>query len=272
MVTTTAPLAGLPAGAPGDGAPVDTPGLWPEIPPGLLRPSRYLEILIPARNEARRLPHALLRMIRYLADQPYPSSLVVIDNGSVDRTVDLVNRLGTAQVPVHLVGCAQPGKGAAVRRGILTSRARFLGYMDADLATPIETLDYVVPLLEGGYQAVFGSRRIGGATLAEPQPGNRLLGGAVFRALAHRILPGVADTQCGSKFFTGDLARAVIGQVKVTGFAFDVDLLRAVLAMDVKAAEIPVVWSDQPGSTLHALRDGVHAAADVFRMGLRSGY
>lgn len=270
-ITTTSQTEG-PAGAPRPASPAETPGSWPEIPPTLMRPPRYFEILIPARDEARRLPHALMRMIRYLEDQPYASSLVVIDNGSVNRTVDLVNRLGTPRVPVHLIGCAEPGKGAAVRRGILTSRARFLGYMDADLATPVEMLDYVVPLLEGGYQAVFGSRRIGGATLAEPQQGNRLVGGAVFRALARRILPDIADTQCGCKFFTGDLARAVISQLHVTGFAFDVELLRAVLAMDVNVAEVPVVWSDQPESTLRTLRDGVRAAADVYRLGRRNGY
>jgi dolichyl-phosphate beta-glucosyltransferase len=239
------------------------------IPRALMRPPCDVEILIPAKDEARRLPHALLRMIRYLEQQPYTSSLVVIDNGSVDRTVNLVNRLGSGRVPIRLVGCAERGKGAAVRRGVLTSSARFVGYMDADLATPIETLDFIVPLLEGGYQAVIGSRRIGGATLAEPQPGKRVLGGMVFRVLARQILPSIADTQCGCKFFTAQTARAAIAGLRTAGFAFDVELLRAVIALDVNIVEIPVVWSDQEGSTLNGLRDGVKAAADVFRLARR---
>src|SRR6266567_7572358 len=161
------------------GAPRTEPG----IPAALMRPPCDVEILIPAKNEARRLPHALFRMIRYLEQQRYSSALAVIDNGSVDRTVNLVRRLGSGRVPIHLVGCAERGKGSAVRRGILTSRARFVGYMDADLATPIETLDLVLPLLESGYQAVVGSRHINGAVLAERQPVNRVLGGMVFRAM-----------------------------------------------------------------------------------------
>jgi dolichyl-phosphate beta-glucosyltransferase len=250
--------------------PAEAPDAPAVIPAALMRPPCDVEILIPAKNEARRLPHALFRMIRYLEQQPYSSALAVIDNGSVDRTVNLVKRLGSGRVPIHLVGCAERGKGAAVRRGVLTSSARLVGYMDADLATPIETLDFIVPLLNGGYQAVIGSRHIGGATLAEPQPGKRVLGGAVFRLLARRILPDIEDSQCGCKFFTAETARAAIGDLRVTGFAFDVELLRAVLALDVNVVEIPVVWSDQEGSTLNGLRDGVKAAFDVFRLGRRS--
>jgi len=267
--------AGAPAGAgrtAGTGGPAPAPEAWPGIPQALLRPPCDVEILIPAKNEARRLPHALFRMIRYLEQQSYTSSLVVIDNGSVDRTVNLVKRLGSGRVPIHLVGCAERGKGAAVRRGVLTSSARFVGYMDADLATPIETLDFIVPLLKGGYQAVIGSRHVGGATLAEPQPGRRILGGAVFRLLARRILPGIEDSQCGCKFFTAETARAAVNELQVTGFAFDVELLRAVIALDVNIVEIPVVWSDQEGSTLNGLRDGVKAVADVFRLARRSGF
>src|SRR6266581_288581 len=186
------------------GAPRTEPG----IPAALMRPPCDVEILIPAKNEARRLPHALFRMIRYLEQQRYSSALAVIDNGSVDRTVNLVKRLG--------------------------------------------------------------SGRIGGATLAEPQPGSRILGGAVFRFLAQRILPGIEDSQCGCKFFTAVTARAAIRDLRVTGFAFDVELLQAVLALDVNIVEIPVVWSDQEGSTLNGLRDGIKAVADVFRLARRS--
>ena len=131
----------------------------PYIPAVMQRAPCHLEILIPARDEVRRLPHTLMHTVRYLEAQPYSSSVVVIDNGSVDQTSDLVARTWSDRVPVHLTGCAQPGKGAAVRRGILTSRAKFIGYMDADLATPIETLDIVMPLLDE-FQAVVGSRRM----------------------------------------------------------------------------------------------------------------
>jgi dolichyl-phosphate beta-glucosyltransferase len=247
---------------------IDDSGEEPGIPAVLMRDPCHLEVLIPARDEARRLPGTLTRTIEYLETQPYSSSVVVIDNGSVDHTADLAARAWSERVPVHLTGCAQPGKGAAVRRGILTSQARFLGYMDADLATPIETLDIVVPLLSD-FQAVVGSRRIRGAALAKRQPPHRAVSGMVFRAMASRVLPGIADTQCGFKFFAGDLARTVAHQLHIDGFAFDVELLRAITEIGVPVKEIPVVWSDKEGSTLHALRDGARAAADLLRLARR---
>ena len=137
--------------------PALTPGLADtarppqEIPAVLLRASCDLEVLIPARNEARRLPTTLANTVRYLEAQTYSSRVVVIDNSKLDRTSDLAAQVWYRRVPVHLTGCAQPGKGAAVRRGLLTSRARFIGYMDADMATPIDTLDIVLPLLESGW-------------------------------------------------------------------------------------------------------------------------
>lgn len=239
-----------------------------DLPAAVLRASCDLEILIPSLNEARRLPHTLARTIEYLEAQPYSSSVVVIDNGSVDQTSDLAARTWSDRVPVVLTGCAQPGKGAAVRRGFLTSRARFVGYMDADLATPIETLDVVVPLLDD-FPVVVGSRRVSGAAFATRQPAHRVLSGMMFRAVANRVLPGLSDTQCGFKFFAGDLVRAVARRLCIDGFAFDVELLRAIADIGVPIKEIPVIWSNKEGSTLRSLRDGTQAAADVVRIARR---
>jgi dolichyl-phosphate beta-glucosyltransferase len=239
------------------------------FPSGLMRETCDLEILIPSLNEAGRLPGTLDRTVEYLAAQRYSSSVVVIDNGSIDQTVDLVAQMRPGRVPVSVIGCARPGKGAAVRRGIQTSRARFVGYMDADLATPIETLDAVVPLLTSGSQAVVGSRRVDGAVFAQRQPFLRLAGGTAFRVMASRVLRGIADTQCGFKFFSGDLARAVAGQLSIDGFAFDVELLSAVVQRGATVTEVPVVWADRKGSSLRPGTDGARAIADVFRLSRR---
>lgn len=236
-----------------------------DIPAALLRSSCHLEILIPARNEVRRLPDTLIQAVRYLERQPYSSSVVVVDNGSVDQTSDLAARRWSDRVPVRLTGCDRPGKGAAVRRGFLTSRARFVGYMDADMATPIETLDMVMPLLEE-YPVVVGSRYIGGAAFARRQPLHRAVSGTAFRAMANRLLPGIADTQCGFKFFAGDVARSVARKLRIDGFAFDIELLKAIIEMGMQVKEVPVVWSDREGSTLRAFRDGARATADVMRL------
>jgi glycosyltransferase involved in cell wall biosynthesis len=210
-----------------------------------------------------------VQAVRYLEAQPYSSSVVVIDNGSADSTVDLVARIRSQRVAVDVIGCAEPGKGSAVRRGIVTSQARFIGYMDADLATPIETLDLVVPLLESGYQAVVGSRHVKGAIRAERQSVQRVLGGMVFRAMARQVLPGIADTQCGFKFFAGSAVRAFAHELRVGGYAFDIELLRRIIDHGMPVKEVPVVWSDRDGSTFHALRDGTRSALDLLHMAYR---
>jgi dolichyl-phosphate beta-glucosyltransferase len=125
-----------------------------------------------------------------------------------------------------------------------------------------------VPLL-GDSQAVVGSRRADGAVLARRQPVHRTIGSMVFRAMAQRMLHGLTDTQCGFKFFAGDLARMVARKLSIDGFAFDVEMLWAISEMDISIKEIPVIWSDAKGSTLHALRDGTRAAADLYRLGRR---
>src|SRR5208282_5315354 len=148
-----------------------------------------------------------------------------------------------------------------------TSRAQFIGYMDADLATPIETLDVVVPLL-GEFRAVVGSRRAGGATLVKRQPAHRVVSIMMFRAVANLVVHGLADTQCGFKFFAGDLARTAARQLRIDGFAFDVELLRAVTNMGVLVKEVPVMWTDKKGSTLRTL-DGARATMDLLRLAYR---
>jgi dolichyl-phosphate beta-glucosyltransferase len=235
-----------------------------EFPVILRRNPCYLEVLIPARNEAGRLPRTLERTIEYLDAQKYSAAVVVIDNGSFDHTADIATAKWSGRVPVYVTGCVRPGKGAAVRHGILGSRADVVGYMDADLATPIETLDVVLPLLER-YQAVVGSRYVRGATLVKRQPLLRSAGGRVFHGLAHRVLPGIADTQCGFKFFSGEFARMIAPRLTVDGFAFDVEMLRAVHDLGGRIKEVPVAWTDSRESSLNP-RDGARATMELYRL------
>jgi glycosyltransferase involved in cell wall biosynthesis len=228
-----------------------------------------LEVIIPAYNESDRLRQTIAAAAAYLAAQPYSAALVVVDNGSVDTTADIaaVGRLGP--VPVHLIGCSRPGKGAAIQRGVLTSEARFVGFVDADLATPMETLDRVVPLLEGGTSVVVGSRRCAGASYEVEQTPVRRLGSWVFHQLAQMVVPGVDDTQCGFKFFRGPAAKKIFDSCTVNGFAFDVELLALARRLGYDVVEVPVAWSDRDGSTFSALRDGPRAMSDILSTAVR---
>jgi dolichyl-phosphate beta-glucosyltransferase len=227
------------------------------------RPPVEVEVIIPAFNEERRLPGTVAGTLAYLAGRSWSSAVVVVDNASVDRTAEITRRFPRPAVPVHVIGCSERGKGSAVRRGILTSSARFIGFIDADNATPIASLDEAMILLHRGYDAVIGSRRVAGARYEVEQSLTRRGGGWAFRRLTRLVLPDIADTQCGFKFFRGAPAREIAEHCHINGFAFDVELLSRLLRTGHAVAERPVAWSDRPGSTFSARRDGLRTMADL---------
>ncbi|WP_370153799.1 glycosyltransferase [Streptacidiphilus sp. EB129] len=234
----------------------------------LRRPPVDLEIVVPAFNEESRLPGTLTEVVGYLESRPWSSAIVVVDNDSVDGTLEAVGRFAHSPVKTYAIGCSEHGKGAAVRRGVVTSTARYTGFIDADNATPIASLDQVMALLRQGYPAVIASRRAVGARYEVEQSLVRRGGGWMFRAAAHLLLPDIADTQCGFKFFDGPLVRAVAGNCHIKGFAFDVELLAQIDRAGRRIAEVPVVWTDVPGSTFSARRHGLRSMSDLVRISL----
>jgi dolichyl-phosphate beta-glucosyltransferase len=236
------------------------------VHPLRLRPPVDLEIIVPALNEERRLASTIAASVEHLAAQPWTSAIVVVDNGSVDRTSDVVRQFSGRAVPVSVIGCARLGKGAAVRRGIVTSTAGIVGFMDADLATPIETIDRVLPLLATGCDAVIGSRHAALATLRLGQPLHRRVGGWAFRRLSRQLLSEFADTQCGFKFFRREVIAPLVASARVDGFAFDVEMLAQLVYAGHRVVEIPVDWTNDAASTFSAWRHGWTTFHDVLRL------
>jgi dolichyl-phosphate beta-glucosyltransferase len=233
------------------------------------RSAADLEVIIPAFNEVDRLPLTLRRTVEFLGAQPWRSRVVVVDNGSVDDTPGAVWRFTDGldgAVPVEVVGCARPGKGAAVRRGLLSSTSQFVGFFDADLATPVETLSTAMGHLQQGTTAVIASRHVTGASFVRPQPLGRRVGGAAFRLLARTLVCGVHDTQCGFKFFERDAVMRALVQCQTTGFAFDVELLQRIQHDGGSIVEIPVAWTDDTRSTFRPVRDGLASFGAVLQM------
>jgi glycosyltransferase involved in cell wall biosynthesis len=249
------------------GSVVPTPIPSASSPPP--RPAADLEIAIPAFNEAARLPETLRRTIDFLRDQPWSSRIVIVDNGSCDGTSDVVRAVGgraRSRVPVDLVGCARPGKGAAVRRALLSSKSRFVGFFDADLSTPVETLGVAMTYLEAGAAAVIASRHTPGSRFVEPQPAARQLGGAAFRLLTRSMVKGVRDTQCGFKFFERQAVTHALVRCRTAGFAFDVELLREIQRNGLEIIELPVAWSHAEASSFRPWRDGIASFGAVLQM------
>jgi dolichyl-phosphate beta-glucosyltransferase len=225
-----------------------------------------LDIVVPVFNEEQRLGPTLRALTAHTATLPMAVRVTVVDNGSVDRTAEVVDEVAARRpdnTAVRLIGCARQGKGAAVRRGMLASTARWRGFCDADLSTPPGVLDDVLGRLQQGRPVVIGSRRIPGAGYVVPQPLVRRVGSSTFRLLTRPLVGGVADTQCGFKFFTADAAERIFRRVTANGFAFDVEVLAVAARLGLPVEEVPVRWTDQAGSSFSVWTHGRRVLSEV---------
>jgi dolichyl-phosphate beta-glucosyltransferase len=237
--------------------------------PSALHPAS-VEIVIPARNEARRLPEGLAALCAKAATLPLRTAILVVDSASTDGTGDIVRAWPPGPVPVGLLRCDRPGKGVAVREGMLATRAPFVGFCDADMATDLSALDHAISLLAAGHLMVIGSRALGASLVEARSSVARRVGAAMFRTLARRIVPGATDTQCGFKFFSGPLVRAAAASLRTPGFAFDIELIANCMRLGAALTEIPVCWLDMPGSTFSVRRHSAAAFRDIASIWLRS--
>jgi dolichyl-phosphate beta-glucosyltransferase len=216
-----------------------------------------LSLILPAYNEAHRLPPFLTTVRAYL-DQHYPGcyEVIVVDDGSqdgLDRVLAQVAADWPALRPLRHE--RNQGKGAAVRTGVLASRGQRVLFADADGATPIDQEPRLAAALDRGAQVAVGSRLAEGDGLNRSRQWFRGLGGRAFAALARRLLGlSVRDPQCGFKMFVGDVARRLFVDVRETGYLFDLELLSRAARQGLTVAEIPVNWQEIPGGHLRLFR------------------
>jgi dolichyl-phosphate beta-glucosyltransferase len=213
-------------------------------------------VVVPAFNEATRLPPYLDEVLGFFEGRGEPYEVLVVDDGSTDATVDTVRALARRH-PALRVLClgANRGKGAAVRAGMLAARGDVRLFTDADGATPITELKRLEPALLAGAEVVIGSRVLFDPGVSVRTRPHRVAAGRVFNWLVARLgLRGVADSQCGFKIFTGAAAERLFGALRTEGFGFDVEILLRAQAAGDHVVEVAVNWADQPGSKVGVLR------------------
>lgn len=229
-----------------------------------------LSVVIPAYNEARRLPATLTEVVRYLSNRPawLPAEILVVDDGSKDRTLEVAGSTTTTD-SITIQCLRHPrnrGKGAAVRTGFAASRGEVILLCDADLATPIEELDTLAANLTDG--VAIGSRAIDRDRIERGQPKYRDLMGRGFNlAVQVFAVRGIQDTQCGFKLFDGGLGRRMAAVQRLDGFAFDVELLLLARTWDREIREIPVRWSHVDESRVRPVAHSADMLLDLFRIG-----
>lgn len=206
-----------------------------------------LSVIIPSYNEERRIPKTLAAIDKYLSRQGYSYEIIVVSDGSKDKTGDVVRSLISKIKNLRLIDNKKNhGKGFVVRQGLLEAKGDFRLFTDADNSTSIDHVEKMWPYLEKGFDIIIGSREVKGAVLDPPQPFVRRQTGAAFRLLTN-IFTGlwkIRDTQCGFKGFTKKAAEDILPRCKIDRFSFDAEILVIAKKLKYKMKEVPITWKN----------------------------
>ena len=222
-----------------------------------------LSIVIPAFNEATRLPRTLAALREQV---PGPLEVVVVDDGSADATAAVAREAATGEFPVTVVVLPENrGKGAAVRAGVAATTGTAVLVMDADLATDLAAVAPALTLLESA-DVVVGSRAVPGSTV-RGTTGLRKAMGRTFNGMVRTIARlDVHDSQCGFKAFRGDVGRLLFALSEVDGFAYDPEVLVLARILGYRTVELGVDWTAVDGSTVRPVRDSLVTGAALCRI------
>lgn len=226
----------------------------------------FLSLIIPAHNEETRLPHTLEQALAFLKTQNYDSEILVVENGSADRTFEVAREFAQRHPRLRVIRETERGKGLAIRRGMLEARGQYRFMCDADLSMSIEQVNRFLPPHAETADILIGSREAAGS-IREGEPLYRHLGGRAINLIIRvLILPGLNDTQCGFKCFTAAAAEQIFPRQTLTGWSFDIEVLYIARRRGLTIREIPIHWRFSPETKLSAVQDALRMVRDIFRI------
>lgn len=228
----------------------------------------FISVVVPAYNEESRIRPTLEKIHAYCAERFRESEIIVVDDGSSDNTAALVKNLSRQLENISLIHYPQnSGKGYAVRKGILSSRGNLLLICDADMSTPIEELEKLVPFIQSDYDIAIGSRGLRDSCILRRQPWYREGMGKIFNVFVRMlVIGGIKDTQCGFKLFKGDIARALFNKACIDGFSFDAEVLYLAKKAGYKIKEAPVQWMNSPFSRVEIMSDPLNMFFELLKI------
>ncbi|MGH7791885.1 MAG: dolichyl-phosphate beta-glucosyltransferase [Thermodesulfobacteriota bacterium] len=231
----------------------------------------YISIIIPAYNEEDRIEYTLRSINSYLSRQSYLCEVIVVNDGSRDKTAQVVLRLISEFPYIRLIDAEENhGKGWAVRQGMLDAKGKIRLFMDADNSTSIDQIEIILPYFEQGFDVVIGSRRVLGSVISRHQSWIRENIGQIFNLLV-RALHGIPmkDTQAGFKAFSSTAAERVFPMQTIRHWVFDVELLVISRQCGLKVKEVPIIWKNDSRSHVK-FRNTAKTLLDLIRVKLNS--
>jgi dolichyl-phosphate beta-glucosyltransferase len=229
-----------------------------------------ISLIIPAYNEENRLPRALEQVFTFLEKQSFPFEVVVVENGSTDRTLEIANAFAADRPNLLVIHEETKGKGIAIKRGVLAAHGEYRFLCDTDLSMPIEEILKFFPPQLDDFDVAIGSREAQGS-IRYDEPSYRHWGGRMVNLLIRMlILPGFQDTQCGFKCFRAESTLPLFEQQTIYGWSFDIELLYLARKRKLRIKEVPINWYFDPESKVNAVRDALKMISDIFRIHLNA--
>jgi dolichyl-phosphate beta-glucosyltransferase len=231
-----------------------------------------LSLIFPAYNEARSITNSIKEAVEYLEDRHITYEIIVSADGT-DGTREIVAELSKTNPRIKVIGTAKRGgKGKGIRNAVTLATGKWIGFSDADNKTPITEFDKFIPFLEQGTDLVIGSRGGRQSQIERPQPLYRRVGAKGFALFMHITsgLWGIADTQCGFKFFQANIAHDLFSRQKIDGYMFDVEILFLAKKAEYRLVHVPIRWRDDGDSRLQLISGNIRNVRDVISIRFRN--
>lgn len=236
-------------------------------------PTPSVTVVVPVFNEQDRIAESLYRIKDFLSEQSYETNLLVVDDGSCDLSSEIIKfvdiygqEMKDQSSGMLLENIKNVGKGYSIAKGLLVAQGDYIIFTDADLSTPIESIDAVLQKFDEGFDVVIGSRNLKTSNVSN-RPLSRKITSKAFNLITRLLgLTRVKDSQCGFKAYRRDVARVIANQQKTIGFGFDVEHLHIANKLGYRVAEVPVQWCHDNNSTLSLLNDSLSMFFDLLRI------
>jgi dolichyl-phosphate beta-glucosyltransferase len=226
-------------------------------------------IVIPAYNEAKRLPRTLQSILAFLKAESWDAEVIVVNDGSTDDTAAVVRSFAAANPVISLIdNQVNCGKGQSIRDGVQRASGDIILFADADDSTPIQDAEKLVRAIEAGADIAIGSRWVDRDLQVHPQPWYRRLNGRVYNLLLRSILGlDYKDTQNGFKAFARPAAKNIFALQRIGGWGFDAEVLYLAKRFGFSVREIPVEYTYYAeGSKIRPYRDGARMLLELLKV------
>lgn len=236
------------------GSPVDT------------QKTPLLSIVIPAHNEEARLPPSLEKIDAFLKTQPYEAEVIIVENGSIDRTLEVSEAFARTHPNVRVIQAAVRGKGLAVKEGMLRARGDYRFICDADLSMRIEDITQFLPPNVDGYDVIIASREGKGAQRVGEPSHRHLIGRINNWIIKLTALRGFEDTQCGFKMFNRRSAEDLFSVQQMVGIGFDIELLFIAQKRGYRIKQVPITWYFDSDSRMRLVGDSLNVLVEIWEI------